>query len=320
MTEAKRQASARILAGTLTLLAREEEGLPSPFALWNSPLTPGFIKEAALKVASGLAGAVWADDSYPARGLLLRQEQALETLILGQKSVRLAGPWLMDPEPADRQRRTAHLARKAADQEQGPVFMAIKTVHDPAIIRGFAEAGFQVAEISTQLAGTLNGDIIPEFPFVRHPGLFLKTPEPEEGEKWLRALGELFYDGHYLHGPYLPPDFSCKLWQAVTKNQLYQGQPVLFLWEESGQRPVALAMAAVSGREARLSVLHVTEDRRGQGLGKLLLLELVRVLIKRQVTSLACETASYNLPALALYQAMGFRIMTPLITFHFRKP
>jgi ribosomal protein S18 acetylase RimI-like enzyme len=318
--EAKRQATARILAASLTLLAREEESLPRPFALWNRPLRAGDIKEAALKVASGQGSVVWVDDSYPARGLLIRLEQPLETLVLGRRSVRLMGPWLMEPDHHERQRKTVLLAQKAKDVEPGPEFVAVKAIHDPAIIRGFCQAGFQVAEISALLSGPLKVELLPEFPFVRHAGLSLRTPGPGEGEKWLTQLGELFYDGHYLHGPYLPADFSAKLWRAVAQSHFSQSQPALFLWEEPSQRPVAMALATVNGQEASLLALVVAEDRRSQGLGRVLLLELVRELTSQGVQSLAVETASYNLPALALYQGLGLSVRAPLIALHSQKP
>jgi GNAT superfamily N-acetyltransferase len=312
-------ATARIMAATLTLLAREEESQPSPFSLWNQPLKASYIRDAALKVASGLAQVLWVDDSYPARGLLLRQERPLESIILGHRSIRLLGPWLLETDKAERQRKTAILAQKALDLEPGPEFVAIKTVQDPAIIRGLGAAGFQVADISSRLSGPIDDSLWPEFPFTRKEGLSLKTPGSGEGEKWLSQLGDLFYDGHYLHGPYLPPDFSLKLWRAVCLSHFSQNQPAWFLWEEFGQRPVALALAKVTGGEAELVVLHVAEDRRGQGLGRALLLEMERDLAKESVKTLNVETSAYNLPALALYQSLGLKPLAPLITLHRQK-
>jgi GNAT superfamily N-acetyltransferase len=304
------------LAATLTLLAREEDSLPSPFALWRVPLTAQDIKEAALKVASGQARVVWVDDGYPARGLLIRQEQALESLILGYRAFRLLGPWLMEPDPGERQKKTATLARKAQDLEPGPGFWAVKAIHDPAIIRGFLRAGFQVAEISSRLSGPINPQLPPEFPFSRGEGLSLRTPERGEGPAWLERLGDLFYDGHYLHGPFLPRDFSTKLWRAVSLSHFAQAQPALFLWEELAQRPVAVALANVQGQEASLSVLFVAEELRGKGWGRTLLLETLRELGRLKATSLTVETAAYNLPALALYQGVGLKTRAPLITLH----
>jgi GNAT superfamily N-acetyltransferase len=320
VTEAKRQASARILAATLTLLAREEEGLPSPFSLWNRPLKPAEVKEAALKVAGGLASVVWVDEGYPARGLLIRHDQPLESIILGYPAARLLGPWLLEPDQAERQRKTALLAQKAKDLSPGPVFLAARTCQDPAIVRGFGQVGFQVADIASELSGPLMEELIPEFPFTRREGLSLRTPGPGEGESWLTQLGELFYDGHYLHGPSLPPDFSAKLWRAACVSHFAQNQPALFLWEDFGQRPVAMALAAAKGSEASLVVLHVAEDRRGQGLGRLLLLEMERVLSRLAVKTLNVQTSSYNLPALALYQGLGLKTMAPAITLHCLKP
>ncbi|MDR1607473.1 MAG: GNAT family N-acetyltransferase [Deltaproteobacteria bacterium] len=316
MTAEQRKAEARILAATLTLLAREEESLPSPYALWRTPLTPADIKDLALKVASGQARVVWVDEAYPARGLLIVQDQALESIILGQSSHRLLGPWLFELDPLERQKKTAALAQKAKDLEPGPGFLAVKAIHDPAIIRGFGQAGFVVAEISSVLSGPINPKLFPEFAFTRGEGLTLRTPLTGEGEKWLEALGELFYDGHYLHGPFLPHDFSAKLWRAVALNHFSRGLPALFLWEELGQRPVAVSLASVKGQEASLTALFVAEDRRGEGLGELLMLETLRELWRQDCQTLAVETASYNLPALALYQGLGLATRAPLITLH----
>jgi ribosomal protein S18 acetylase RimI-like enzyme len=225
----------------------------------------------------------------------------------------------VEPDQAERQRKTAILAQKAKDFEPGQEFFAVKASHDPAIVRGFAQAGFQVAEIGASLSGSIAGDLWPEFPFTRREGLSLKIPGPRDGEKWLSQLGDLFYDGHYLHGPYLPSDLSAKLWRAVCLSHFSQNQPSLFLWEDFGQRPVAVALASVSGEEARLVALHVTEGRRGQGLGRALLLEMERVLAGLKAKTLTVETSSYNLPALALYQSVGLKAQAPFITLHSQK-
>jgi GNAT superfamily N-acetyltransferase len=270
-------------------------------------------------VAAGLADVVWVDDGYPARGLLIRNEQPLETLVLGHRATRLLGPWLFEPDPLERQKIALSLAQKTLNAASGPEFLAIKAAQDPAVIRGFGQAGFEVAEIGSELSGPILVELIPEFPVKRREGLTLKTPKFREGEEWLARLGDLFYDGHYLNGPYLPRDFSGKLWRAVCQGLLSQGQPALFLWEELGQRPVAMALASVAGEEARLVAIHVAADRRGQGLGEVLLLEMARELARRGAKTLTAETSSYNLPALALYGAIGLKTRAPFVTLHARK-
>jgi ribosomal protein S18 acetylase RimI-like enzyme len=98
---------------------------------------------------------------------------------------------------------------------------------------------------------------------------------------------------------------------------LGRGDPSIFLWDDRQTRPVGLALCSIEGRSsAELTILHVAEDRRGEGLGRLLLHEAVRSLVERGVTSLSVETASWNLPALALYQGLGLRLRPPLAVLH----
>jgi GNAT superfamily N-acetyltransferase len=103
----------------------------------------------------------------------------------------------------------------------------------------------------------------------------------------------------------------------VALRELDREAPSVFLWDDRQERPVGLALAALTGRsDAALTILHVAEDRRGQGLGRLLLFEIVRSLLKLGASTLAVETASWNLPALSLYQELGLRLRPPLAALH----
>jgi GNAT superfamily N-acetyltransferase len=319
MSEAARQATARVLAATLTLLAREMETLPAPFSLWNSPLSAKQIKEAALSVANGEAVVLWVDDSHPARGLAVCRSQAVETALLGKLSLRLSGPWLVEPDPQERFQSTKIIAAKAKELAKvgTQVFLSIKTWHDPAIIRGLSAEGFQVASITSRLTGPIETHHFTEYPFLHHSGLALVKPDLPDFERWLDELGPLFYDGHHLHGPYLEAAFQQKLWREVALREIKRKQPALFLLEERSQRPIGLAMAGLEDSNSSvLTILHIAEDRRGEGLGRLLIKELFRLLHSISIKEIAVETACFNLPALGLYQSLGLKPQAPLIAFH----
>ncbi|MDR1656499.1 MAG: GNAT family N-acetyltransferase [Deltaproteobacteria bacterium] len=318
MSETGRQAAARVLAATLTLLAREMERLAPPFSLWAESLEADEIKQTAMSVAAGEAAVLWVDESHPARGLAIIRVMPLESAILGEGSLRIVGPWLVEPDPVERRQSARTIAVKARELslKGGSKFVIVKTWHDPAILRGFIDEGFQVAEITSRFSGPIEETKLPEFPFLYHAGLAIRTPAPPEREKWLEALGELFYDGHYRHGPYLPQDFSARIWRQIILRDMKKQLPTVFLWDERQRCPVGLAMAAVGGPAADLTVVHINDDRRGEGLGRLLINELVRLMFQRGVTKLRAETACWNLPAVSLYSSLGLRPRVPLVALH----
>jgi GNAT superfamily N-acetyltransferase len=312
------QAAARILAATLTLLSREQRRLPPPFSLWTEALEPADIMAAARAVADDQAEALWVDDAHPARGLLLMRPQPLEAAILGTPSLRLQGPYLVEPDPAERARCSSILAAKAVEsaEAQGAAFLSLKTAQDPAVLRGFLEKGFRLAELTARLAGPLKAAGLPEFPFQRGFGLSLERPELDDSA-WLDELGPLFYDGHLLHGPFLSPSFQPKLWRAVAAREIAAGAPALRLTEDRSGRPVGLALVTLRESAAELTVLHVAEGRRGEGLGRLLLAEIVRAALSLGAKTLQAETAAWNLPALALYLGLGLKPTAPAAALHY---
>jgi ribosomal protein S18 acetylase RimI-like enzyme len=306
------------MAATLTLLAREMGRQGPPFRLWSEPLAAPEIRDAALQVAAGEAAALWVDDSHPARGLAVIRPLALEGDLLGMMSLRISGPWMVEPDPAERRQAARSIALKAKNLAPQGVrrFLSVKTWQDPAILRGFLDEGFEVAESLARFSGTMDRSRLPEFPFLYHPGLAFRTPRPPERAGWLEALGDLFYDGHHRHGPFLPPDFGARLWREVALGHMGRGEPTLFLWDERQDVPVGLALAERRGPDASLTILHVAEERRGDGLGRLLLCEIVRRLMDLGLGSLSVETACWNLPALGLYQGLGLRPRPPLMALH----
>jgi ribosomal protein S18 acetylase RimI-like enzyme len=318
VTEGARQAAARVTAATLTLLSREMERQPPPFKLWSEPLSGPEIRDVALAVAAGEAAALWVEEHHPARGLSIVRPMGLESALLGFGSLRLTGPWMVESDPAERRLGARAIAAKAkAMPANGPKkFLSVKTWEDPAAIGGFLDEGFQVAQFSSRFFGELDPSKVPEFPFLYHSGLSLRSPPPRERAGWLDSLGDLFYDGHHMHGPFLPSDFSGRLWREVALRDLGRGDPSVFLWDERQDRPVGLALAAREGPQGSLTILHVAEERRGQGLGRLLICEMIRSLIKIGVSTLSIETASWNLPALQLYQSLGLRLKPPLAVLH----
>ncbi|MDR2612330.1 MAG: GNAT family N-acetyltransferase [Deltaproteobacteria bacterium] len=349
----RREASARILAATLTLISREQRTLPPPYSLWTPRLDAVDVREVSMLVADGKAQVVWADESHPARGLLLYRARELETELLGHGSAMLQGPFLVEPDPDGRQERTGLMAARALEiaRGRGDRFLSVKTYHDPAVLRGYSDAGFRVAEVATRLAGPLPllagegaaprpaGVVVRPLgrPAGEAPGSAAapmggapagvvgggraggaETGDPDEVRAVLDGLGDLFYDGHHLHGPFLPDGFSGRLWRLVAERDLSSGRfSALVASDTRRGEPVGLATGSLKGERASLAIIHVAQRRRGQGLGRLLLSALSSDLYERGGRTIEAETASWNLPALTLYLDAGMRPTAPLMALHY---
>lgn len=319
MTGGGRHAEAKVLAATLTLMAREMGRLGPPESLWLPELTASAVRESAQAVVSGQAAVLWVDDSHPAQGLAVCRTQPLETALMGQGSLRLSGPWLVEPEPGARYQSSRILARKAkelAGRSEGR-FLSIKTWHDPAILRGLIDEGFQLAEIGARLSGPLGGRD-PGVDLDRMAGVSIRRPRGYEFAGWLDGFEELFFDGHLRHGPFLGPDFQNRLWREVASTDMRRGQPFLFLWQDRPEKAIGLAWGGLNGEAGTLAAIHVAESRRGQGLGAFLARALLRRMAEMGARELTAETASWNLPALRLYAGLGLRPVAPLVALHLK--
>jgi GNAT superfamily N-acetyltransferase len=316
---AQNEGSARILAATLTLIARERRTMAPPYSLWDPDLSAREIKDLALEVANGKALVLWVEDGHPARGLIILRERELESELLGYGSVMLKGPYLVDPDPKSRQKTTSLLVKKAMELAGAykAGFLSAKTTHDPAVLRGFLEEGFSMAEIDSCLLGPIPEEKDLES-LPRISGIELKRPEAKDVERMAEELGDLFYDGHHLHGPYLPESFSGELWKRILIREITLGKPALAAFELRKNRTVGLALADLSGSEANLSILHVKEERRKEGLGRLLLKRLMLILRREGAKTLYVETASFNIPALNLYASLGLKPVAPKVALHLR--
>lgn len=309
--------SARIVAGTLTLLAREIHEVGPPASLWSPALSPDFIRETAARVGRGEARPLWVEERHPARGLAIYMPSPWECDFFGFGCARLLGPFMVVEDQRDRENRVRKLARLAIDQgrRDQASLITLKTFHDPAILRGFLAENFVLAEIGA----ALNGPVPATGPELERPvGFLFLEPEdlPDLVEEVVSGLGDFFYDGHYRHDPDPGPEAARRLWSQVARDDLAgRADPALVLWDRKKDRPVGLATVRLLGREAELSILAVSVHYRGRGLGRLILGETLNRLQGR-ADMLKVETASYNLPALNLYLSLGLRMAAPLAALH----
>lgn len=85
-----------------------------------------------------------------------------------------------------------------------------------------------------------------------------------------------------------------------------QGERFLNLRLDVGDKMAAFAITQVVLDEASLFNIAVDPAFQRRGLGRQLLLHLIEALIKRDVLTLWLEVRASNLPAIALYEQLGF--------------
>ncbi len=309
--------AARIVAGTLTLLSREIREVGPPANLWSPGLYPDLIRDVAARVGRGEAAPLWVEERHPARGLAVYAPSAWESEFFGYGCARLLGPFLVVEDQGDREARVRHLARQAVGlaRTRGHRLVTAKTFHDPAVLRGFLAEGFILAEIGASLAG-----MVPEEEVQATPPSgfrFLDNGDLADlAEEIVNSLGDFFYDGHHRHDPVPGPEAARRLWSRVAREDLGgQADPAVVLWDLKKDRPAGLATVRITGREAVLSILAVPAAYQGRGLGHLLLREIMDRL-RGRAARIRVETASFNLPALKVYQRLGLNHIAPLAALH----
>ncbi|MGL4208612.1 MAG: GNAT family N-acetyltransferase [Candidatus Adiutrix sp.] len=314
--------SARIVAGSLALLAREIREIGRPLDLWCPTLSPSFISDMAAKVGRGEATPLWAEEHHPARGLAIFSPSPQESAFFGFAVARLSGPYMMVENQTERERRVRKLARLAIEKGQSTAssLITLKTFHDPATLRGFLAENFVLAEIGTSLTAKIPEEQSP----VACPAGFVILDQDELNSQNMAAevalgLGDFFYDGHYRHDPRPGEQMAASLWQQTAIDDIQgQAQLALSLWDKKKDRPVALATTKISPPHAFLSILAVTPPYRGRNFGQLIMRETInRLSAQGQVTTIKVETASYNLPALTLYHRLGFFNTAPKVALHY---
>jgi ribosomal protein S18 acetylase RimI-like enzyme len=309
--------AARTVAGALALLSREIREAGPPANLWSPDLSPDLIRDVAGRVGRGGAVPLWVEEGRPARGLAVYAPSAWESDFFGYGCARVLGPFLAAEDQRDREARVRRLARQAADRAraQGHRLVTAKIFHDPAVLRGFLAEGFVLAEIGAALAGTVPGEEAPAAPPAGFR--FLEREDlPDLAEEIADALGDFCYDGHYRHDPEPGPETARRLWSPAAREDLGgRADPAVALWDIEKGRAAGLAAVRLAGQEAVLSILAVSAPYRGRGLGRLLLRESLNRL-RGRAARLRAETASYNLPALKLYQRLGLTPVAPLAALH----
>lgn len=101
-------------------------------------------------------------------------------------------------------------------------------------------------------------------------------------------------------------------WPATEMEALITDPTVTTIVAREGRtpfsrRPVGFVMVRAAADEAEILTVAVSPKRRGRGIGRLMMDEVIRRLYFMRVASLFLEVDESNASALALYRRLGFR-------------
>ncbi len=101
-------------------------------------------------------------------------------------------------------------------------------------------------------------------------------------------------------------------WLATEMEALIADPTVTTIVARQGRtaftrRPVGFVMVRAAADEAEILTVVVAPARRGRGIGRLMMDEIIRRLYFMRIASLFLEVDEGNDPALALYRRLGFR-------------
>lgn len=99
--------------------------------------------------------------------------------------------------------------------------------------------------------------------------------------------------------------------QLPLRELLEAGNPLTLAYCEADGRIVGIALMGtykvISGHKGWIEDVVVDENRRGQGIGRLLVEKLLEVAREKQVSDVLLFTADHRKAAMHLYEKIGFR-------------
>ncbi len=95
-------------------------------------------------------------------------------------------------------------------------------------------------------------------------------------------------------------------WSTDTVNTLLQSDKAVCFGAFEGDELVGYAALEWVLDEGSLTDIAVLKNQRGQGIGKLLMNELVKAAMEQKLQFVTLEVRESNIPAISLYKSYGF--------------
>jgi mycothiol synthase len=207
-------------------------------------------------------------------------------------------PWLLSLIEA---RAAEHAAAAARDAEVHLRMGAVEPdVDGHALLEssGFASAR-HFWKMAVRLSPPVARPVVPE-------GISIRAFDPADMEMQARALFGVHVEGFAGHWGWVAPTYAD--WR-VTSVDADDFDPGLCFLAWDGDDAVGEAFCHVSGGEGHVSALSVRPDRRGRGIGGVLLRWAFAAFAQRDLLDVTLEVDSGNATgAVALYERAGMHV------------
>jgi dTDP-4-amino-4,6-dideoxy-D-galactose acyltransferase len=197
--------------------------------------------------------------------------------------------WWVPPETNAAELRD-HAARN------GPAFYQAKVdAHDVAAVRELSAAGMAVVDLNLTVARDADQHAAPAMPVVE--------AGPEHGEG-VREIAAADYEVSRFHmDDQVPPAVASRIKRDWVQAYLDGARGERLLVVERDGRPAGFLAELASGETRVIDLFAVRAAERGAGIGRALVLELLRTAPGR----VEAGTQAANVRALRFYESLGFR-------------
>ncbi|MEW5728883.1 MAG: GNAT family N-acetyltransferase [Pseudomonadota bacterium] len=230
-----------------------------------------------------------------------------ETGILGLKAGRLGEPRCPDGPPAAVNRAVAAAVGYAVDQ--GYQFLSCRVADGrPWVAEALESAGFRLVECLLTLER-------PVAAVAGEPQSGIRLATPSDAEAVGRVAEACFVDDRYHADPRIDDRAADRLKRLWAENDCRQRGDVVFVAVDDSGRVVGFHACLAPADAAVIDLIGVLPEAQGRGVGRRLVAAALNHYAGRRPV-LRTGTQARNTGSLALYAAMGFRIVRSEFTFH----
>jgi dTDP-4-amino-4,6-dideoxy-D-galactose acyltransferase len=174
-----------------------------------------------------------------------------------------------------------------------------------------ARAGFELIDLRVAFLAKLNEAT---------PPTAFETPtrraRPEELQVLREIAGTELRETRFWTDRRFPRDRAAELYRLWIEKDLLRSDGFIFVTEASGQVTGFASGMVLGGGRAKLSLIAVRSDARGQGLGQALVRRVMEQARETGAKEIETVTQGRSASALRLYESQGFRIESISIWFH----
>ncbi|PIK26224.1 GNAT family N-acetyltransferase [Bacillus pumilus] len=143
----------------------------------------------------------------------------------------------------------------------------------------------------------------------------ISLPDEKDYDEAVSLGGQAFVKSRYALDPYLDQRVVRHFYQEWMRNNLY-GRADINLVAKLNDEVVGLIQGKAIANKIGIELFAIRSDIQGKGIGKRLFVEMMKVSHDRQYSFISAGTQLHNIPAIQLYEKMGFRTMNTFLYYH----